>query len=87
MAPPEGKYNRSLWSLYHHFPHYCHSSSPNPMEYYVSDSWCDVAKKLMEKHKCSEHLVLVPPESPEKVHQLLDKYKTLWKLPGHCLVL
>lgn len=51
----------------------CNSPSLDPMGYHGSNLWHGVANKLMDKCKCSEHLVPVPPKSPEEVHQLLDK--------------
>ena len=35
----------------------------------------------MDKHKCPELLVPVPPKNPEEARQLLDKCKTPWNLP------
>lgn len=44
------------------------------MEYCGSNLWHSVAKKsLMDKYKCSELLVLVPPKSPVEVYQLLKE--------------
>lgn len=55
------------------------------MGYYGFNPWCDVAKKLMGKYECPEHLVPAPPKTPEEVgNQLLGKCKAPWKLPEHC---
>lgn len=82
MAPPEAKYNRGLWSLCHPFTPYCCSLSPDPMGYYDPNPWCDVAKKIMDKYKCPEHLVPMPPKNPEKIDQVFDKFKTLGNFLG-----
>ena len=62
-------------------------STPDPVGYYGSNPWCDVAKKITDKYKCPEHLVTALPVSPEEARQLLDECKPPWKASGCCSVL
>jgi len=48
-----------------------------------SIAWCGVAKKLMNRYKCPEHLAPAPPKNLEEAHQLLDNCKSPWMLPGY----
>lgn len=47
MVPPQGKYNRSLWSLCHHLTYYCCSLYSDLLGYYGSNLWHDVSNKLI----------------------------------------
>lgn len=73
MARSKGKCSSGLRSLCHHFTHCPLSLSPDLIRYCGSNSWCDVAKKLMNKCKCPDSLVPAPPKSPRMCTSSLAK--------------
>lgn len=47
-----------------------------------SNPWCNVTKKLIDKYKCPEHLVPVPPKNPRRYTTTLINKKTHGNLLG-----